>query len=59
MLAERIKRTLKLPRNALDPISGKVIPIRGDTTYNEWMAKLKRMYSEEEILTKKKQLTSK
>ena len=56
---EYIKRTLKLPRNALDPISGKVIPIRGDTTYNEWMAKLKSMYSEEEILTKKKQLTSK
>ncbi|MGF1931561.1 minor capsid protein [Enterococcus casseliflavus] len=48
------KRTLKLPRNALDPISGKVIPIRGDTTYNEWMDKLKEKYSDEEIAIQKR-----
>lgn len=50
------KRTLKLPRNALDPISGKVIPIRGDTTYNEWMDKLKEKYSDEEIREQKRKI---
>jgi len=50
------KRTMKLPRNALDPISGKVIPIRGDTTYNEWMDKLKEKYSDEEIVIQKRKV---
>jgi SPP1 gp7 family putative phage head morphogenesis protein len=50
------KRTLKLPRNALDPISGKVIPIKGDTTYNDWMDKLKEKYSDEEIALQKKKV---
>lgn len=52
------KRTLKLPRNALDPISGKVIPIRGDTTYNEWMDKLKEKYSDEEIAIQKRKVVN-
>ncbi|MGH1806264.1 minor capsid protein [Enterococcus gallinarum] len=52
------KRTLKLPRNALDPISGKVIPIRGDTTYNEWMDKLKEKYSDEEIALQKRKVVN-
>lgn len=50
------KRTMKLPRNALDPISGKVIPIRGETTYNEWMDKLKEKYSDEEIREQKRKI---
>lgn len=50
------KRTLKLPRNALDPISGKVIPIRGDTTYNEWMNSLIEKYSEAEIREQKRKI---
>ncbi|MEC5340392.1 minor capsid protein [Enterococcus casseliflavus] len=52
------KRTLKLPRNALDPISGKVIPIRGDTTYNDWMDKLKEKYSDEEIVIQKRKVVN-
>lgn len=52
------KRTLKLPRNALDPIGGKVIPIRGDTTYNEWMDKLKEKYSDEEIAIQKRKVVN-
>lgn len=52
------KRTLKLPRNALDPISGKVIPIRGDTTYNEWMDKLKEKYLDEEIAIQKRKVVN-
>ncbi|WP_368264255.1 minor capsid protein [Enterococcus innesii] len=52
------KRTLKLPRNALDPISGKVIPIRGDTTYNEWMDKLKEKYSDDEIAIQKRKVVN-
>lgn len=52
------KRTMKLPRNALDPISGKVIPIRGDTTYNEWMDKLKEKYSDEEIAIQKRKVVN-
>lgn len=47
------KRTLKLPKNALDPITGKVIPIKGETTYNDWMNKLKEMYSDDEIYRQK------
>lgn len=52
------KRTLKLPRNALDPISGKVIPIRGDTTYNDWMNKLKEHYSDEVIALQKRKVVN-
>lgn len=52
------KRTLKLLRNALDPISGKVIPIRGDTTYNEWMNKLKEKYSDDEIAIQKRKVVN-
>lgn len=52
------KRTLKLPRNALDPISGKVIPIRGDTTYNEWMDKLKEKYADDEIAIQKRKVVN-
>ena len=50
--------TFKLSRNALDPISGKVIPIRGDTTYNEWMDKLKEKYSDDEIVIQKRKVVN-
>lgn len=50
------KRILKLPISSLDPISGKVIPIKGDTTYNEWMNQLKKKYSDEEINTQKRKI---
>ena len=50
------KRAADMPRNAIDPISGKVIPIRGSTTYNDWMNKLREMYSEEEIEAQKKKI---
>ena len=43
------KGALKVTRNSLDPISGKIIPIKGDTTYNDWMNGLKEMYSDDEI----------
>lgn len=52
------KRTLKLPRNALDPISGEVIPINGETTYNEWMDKLKEKYSDDEIAIQKRKVVN-
>lgn len=52
------KRTLKLPRNALDPISGKVIPIRGETTYNEWMNILRDKYSDDEIAIQKRKVVN-
>lgn len=52
------KRTLNLPRNALDPISGEVIPINGETTYNEWMDKLKEKYSDDEIAIQKRKVVN-
>lgn len=50
------KRLLNIPRIALDPISGKTMRIRGATTYDEWMDKIKSMYSDDEIKQAKKQL---
>ncbi|HHD7897571.1 TPA: minor capsid protein [Enterococcus faecalis] len=50
------KRILNLPREAIDPISGDTIPIRGATTYNEWMDKLKEKYPEEKIALQKKKI---
>jgi ABC-type phosphate transport system ATPase subunit len=52
------KRTLNLPRNALDPISSKVIPIRDDTTYNDWMNKLKEKYSDDEIAIQRRKVVN-
>lgn len=50
------KRILNLPREAIDPISGDIMPIRGATTYNEWMDKLKEKYPEEKIALQKKKI---
>lgn len=50
------KRTLGLPRKSLDPISGKIIPTKGKTTYDEWMNKLKDKYSNDEIELQKKKV---
>ena len=50
------KRLLNIPRVAIDPISGKTMRIRGATTYDEWMDKIKSMYSDDEIKQSKKQL---
>ena len=50
------KRTLELPRKSLDPISGKIIPITGKTTYDDWMNKLKENYSNDEIELQKKKI---
>lgn len=50
------KRTLELPRKSLDPINGKIIPIKGKTTYDEWMNKLKETYSNDEIELQKKKV---
>ncbi|MDK4352685.1 minor capsid protein [Enterococcus thailandicus] len=50
------KRTLGLPRKSLDPISGKIIPTNGKTTYDEWMNKLKDKYSNDEIELQKKKV---
>ncbi len=49
-------RTSKITRIALDPISGETMPIKGDTTYDEWMDKLKEKYSDDEIKLQKKKI---
>lgn len=41
MYSERLNN---LPRKALDPITGKTFDIKGSTTYDEWMDKLKSMH---------------
>lgn len=52
------ERSLNLNRTALDPITGKTFTIKGSDTYNDWMNKLKSMYSDDEIKLQKKKIIS-
>ena len=52
------ERSTKLNRTALDPISGKTFTISGADTYNDWMDKLKSMYSDKEIALQKKKIVN-
>lgn len=47
------KYSLTGKRQANDPISGKTIMIKQNETYDDWMNKLKEMYSDEEIKKQK------
>lgn len=49
-------RTSKITRIALDPINGQTMTINGDTTYDEWMDRLKENYSDQEIELQKKKI---
>lgn len=49
-------RTSKITRIALDPINGQMMTINGDTTYDEWMDRLKEKYSDDEIELQKKKI---
>ncbi|EOL45811.1 minor capsid protein [Enterococcus caccae] len=53
------ERTLSGTRTANDPISGKTILIDQRDSYNDWMDKLKEMYSTEEINRQKQKLKNK
>lgn len=46
MYSERLNN---IPRKALDPITGKTFDIKGSTTYNDWMDKLKAMHPDVEF----------
>ena len=46
MYSERLNN---IPRKALDPVTGKTFDIKGSTTYNEWMDKLKSMHPDVEF----------
>ena len=50
------KRTLSGTRIANDPISGKVMTIKQQDSYDEWMKKLKEKYSDKEIELQKKKV---
>lgn len=52
------ERSTNLNRTALDPISGKTFTIKGSDTYNDWMNKLKSMYSDDEIKLQKKKIVN-
>lgn len=52
------ERSTNLNRIALDPISGKTFMIKGSDTYNDWMDKLKSMYSDDEIKLQKKKIVN-
>lgn len=45
-------------RTALDPLSGKTFTIDKSSTYNDWMNKLKSMYSDSEINLQKKKIVN-
>lgn len=53
------ERTLSGARIANDPISGKTISIEQRDSYNDWMDKLKEIYSKEEINRQKQMLKNK
>lgn len=52
------ERSTNLKRTALDPISGKTFTINGADTYNDWMNKLKSMYSDDGIALQKKKIVN-
>lgn len=43
-------------RTALDPLSGKTFTIDKNSTYDDWLNKLKSMYSDSEINLQKKKI---
>lgn len=49
-------KTLNGKRIALDPISGKSMTIDQRTTYDDWINKLKEMYSDDEIALQKQKI---
>ncbi len=51
MYSERLN---KMPRKALNPLTGKTFDIKGGTIYDEWMNMLKSKHSDEEISNFKK-----
>lgn len=50
MYSERLNN---ISRKALDPITGKTFDIKGSTTYNEWMDKLKLMHPDVDFKSSK------
>ncbi|MGM0239471.1 polymorphic toxin type 50 domain-containing protein [Enterococcus sp. AZ103] len=50
------KRTLSGTRTAIDPVSGKTFKLPKDATYDDWMNKLKKTYSDDEIELQKKKV---
>ncbi len=50
------KRSLTGKRIANDPISGKTMTIQQHETYDDWMKKLKKNYSDDEIEAQKKKI---
>ena len=49
IIAYYSERLANTPRKAIDPITGKTVDIKGDSTYNDWMDKLKDLHSDDEI----------
>lgn len=49
IIAYYSERLANTPRKAQDPITGKTVDIKGDSTYNDWMDKLKDLHSDDEI----------
>lgn len=58
IIAYYSERLANVPRKAQDPITGKIIDFKGDSTYDDWMDKLKELHSSDEI-EKMKQKTIK
>ena len=50
------KRSLTGKRIANDPLSGKTMTIKQQSTYDDWMKKLKEKYSDDEIESQKKKI---
>lgn len=49
IIAYYSERLANIPRKAHDPITGKIIDIKGGSTYDDWMDKLKELHSDDEI----------
>ena len=49
IIAYYSERLANVPRKAHDPITGKIIDIKGGSTYDDWMDKLKELHSDDEI----------
>lgn len=49
IIAYYSERLASIPRKAIDPITGKIVDIKGDATYDDWMDKLKDLHSDDEI----------
>lgn len=58
IIAYYSERLANTPRKATDPITGKTVDVKSDSTYDDWMDKIKELHSDDEIEKMKQKIAN-